>query len=134
MYHRWVIVIVALAVMVSIVPLFKLTGVSFIPEDDQNEFEVTVRTPPGSSLQGTAQVMNQLEGDLKTLPGIRNLLTTVGADIRRQVDRGSILVELIPMDERKETQTQIMMMARRKLGKYRAAQRNQQRARGTCEE
>ncbi|MBS1872836.1 MAG: efflux RND transporter permease subunit [Acidobacteria bacterium] len=119
MSHRWVIVILALAVMFSCVPLFKATGVSFIPEDDQNEFEVTVRTPPGSSLQGTDQVMGQLEADIKTLPGIRNLLTTVGADVRRQVDRGSILVELIPMEERKETQTEIMAMTRKKLAKYR---------------
>ncbi len=119
MAHRWVIVIVSLLVMISIVPLFKMTGVSFIPEDDQSEFEVTVRTPPGSSLQGTEQVMSQLEADLKQLPGIRNMLTTVGADIRRQVDRGSILIELKPIDERKEGQSAIMGMARAKLARYR---------------
>lgn len=119
MSHRWVIVIIALLVMFSTVPLFKVTGISFIPEDDQSEFEVTVRTPPGSSLQGTDQVMTQFEDELKKLPGVTNLLTAVGADIRKQVDRGSILVELKPMEDRKETQTQIMTMARARLAKYR---------------
>src|SRR5262249_55480148 len=57
MGHRWVVVIVSVLVVFSTVPLFKLTGVSFIPDDDQSEFEVTVRTPPGSSLQGTDQVL-----------------------------------------------------------------------------
>ncbi len=118
MAHRWVIVTVSVLVVLSIVPLFKMTGISFLPEDDQSEFEVTVRTPPGSSLQGTDQLMSVLEQDLKTLPGVRDLLTTIGADVRRQVDRGSILVELVPMDQRKTGQTQIMNMAREKLAKY----------------
>ncbi len=118
MAHRWVIVTVSILVVISIGPLFKMTGVSFLPEDDQSEFEVTVRTPPGSSLQGTDQVMTQLEKDLRELPGVRNLLTTIGADIRKQVDRGSILVELTPMEQRKENQKAIMMMAREKLARY----------------
>ncbi len=119
MTHRWMIVAVSVVVVLSTVPLFKMTGVSFIPEDDQSEFEVTVRTPPGSSLEGTSQLMSQLEGDLSKIPGVRDVLTTVGADIRKQVDRGSILIELKPMDERKQSQQELMADARRVLAKYR---------------
>ncbi len=117
--HRWVIVIVALLVMFSSVPLFMAVGKDFLVQDDQSEFEVTVRTPPGSSLDGTSEVLNAMEKDLRGLPGIRNLLTTVGADVRKQVDRGSILVELVSMKERAQTQQQLMLAAREKLAKYR---------------
>ena len=67
--------------------------------DDQSEFEVTVRMPPGSSLEGTDGGDAAAGRRSAALPGIENLLTTVGRrHPQRQVDRGSILVELMPMD------------------------------------
>ncbi|MEJ7605562.1 MAG: efflux RND transporter permease subunit [Bryobacteraceae bacterium] len=119
MAHRWVIVVLSLLVVASTVPIFGLVGKNFIPQDDQGEFEVTVRMPPGSSLEGSSEMLKQLEGDLKTLPGVRDMLTTVGADQRRQVDRGSILVELKPIKERENSQLQLMLMARERISKYR---------------
>ena len=118
MAHRKTIALAALLVVLSTVPLFMAVGKSFLPTDDQSEFEVTVRMPPGSSLEGTEAAMTQLEAELKHVPGIRNMLTTIGSDIRRQVDRGSILVELVPMDQRKENQLQLMLMARERLSKF----------------
>jgi hydrophobic/amphiphilic exporter-1 (mainly G- bacteria), HAE1 family len=117
--HRWVVVIVALAVMVSSGPIFKFIGIDFLPVEDQSEFEITVRMPPGSSLEGTVAMMARMEADLRTLPGIRNILSTAGADVRKQVDRGSILLELLPMDQRPNSQKELMLMAREKMNKYR---------------
>lgn len=116
--HRWVIVALAVVTVLSIGPMMSRMGIDFLPQEDQSEFEVTVRTPVGSSLEGTTQVMALIEEDLKTLPGVRDMLTLVGADVRKQVDRGSILVELVPVEQRKQTQRQLMDMAREKLRKY----------------
>jgi HAE1 family hydrophobic/amphiphilic exporter-1 len=118
MAHRWVIVVISLLVVATTVPMMKSMGVDFLPAEDQSEFEVTVRMPVGSSLEGTTQVMEQVEKDLLTIPGVRDLLTTVGADQRRQVDRGSIIVELVDVKERKQNQRVLMDMARDKLAKY----------------
>ncbi|HET8547228.1 MAG TPA: efflux RND transporter permease subunit, partial [Bryobacteraceae bacterium] len=103
----------------SSVPLFLVVGKNFLPQDDQAEFEVTVKMPPGSSLEGSASVMSELEQRLKTLPGVRSLTTTLGADVRRQVDRGSILVNLVPMEERQRSQEQLMLMARERIKDFR---------------
>ncbi|MCW5977770.1 MAG: efflux RND transporter permease subunit [Bryobacteraceae bacterium] len=116
--HRWVIVAVSVAVALSSIPLIMIIGKDFLPTDDQSQFEVTVRMPPGSSLEGSTEVMKQLEAELHNLPGIDTMLTTVGADIRRQVDRGSIIVELVPIKERTESQQQLMLMARERLAKF----------------
>jgi len=115
MEHRWVIVAACVVVLVSTVPLFMIIGKDFLPNDDQSEFEVTVRLPPGSSLEGSDAVMKGLEAEVRKLPGIRNMLTTIGADVRRQVDRGSILVELVPPEQRKQSQKALMLMARDRL-------------------
>jgi len=80
---------------------------------------VTVKLPPGSSLEGSSQVMAQIENRLKTLPGIRNLTTTLGSDQRKQVDRGSVLVDLVDVKQRENSQTELMLMARDKLAEFR---------------
>ena len=119
MKHRWVIVTVSTVVFLSTYPLFSMIGKDFLPQDDQSEFEVTVRVPPGSSLQGTSEVMKEIEAELKPLPGVKNLLTVIGADVRQQVDRGSILVELVPEKQRPYNQLALMDMARAKLTRFR---------------
>ena len=118
MRHRWVIGLVALLVTLSTGPLFMKIGKSFIPNSDQSEFEVTVRAPPGSSIEGTDQVMKQVEEDIRKLPGVRTMLTTIGSDFQKQVDRGSIIVELVQPEERKLKQEQIMDLARDAIKKY----------------
>jgi HAE1 family hydrophobic/amphiphilic exporter-1 len=119
MRHRWVIVVLSLLVFVSVVPLFMMVGKDFLPVDDQSEFEVVVRLPLGSSISGTEQVMHEVEQELKTLPGVEFLLTKIGADQQKRVDRGSILVDLVPMHERANSQQDLMAMARDKLAKFR---------------
>jgi HAE1 family hydrophobic/amphiphilic exporter-1 len=74
--------------------------------------------PVGSSLDGTTQVMKLIETDLGTLPGVKDLFTTIGADQRRQVDRGSIVVELVDVKQRKQSQRALMDLTREKLRKY----------------
>jgi HAE1 family hydrophobic/amphiphilic exporter-1 len=119
MTHRWAVVVLAVCITLSGGPLFMRIGKDFLPTDDQSEFEVTVRMPVGSSLEGSDAVMRQLEAELRSLPGVKNLLTMVGSDARRQVDRGSILVELTPVDQRRHSQQQLMLAARNRLLKYR---------------
>jgi HAE1 family hydrophobic/amphiphilic exporter-1 len=119
MRRRWAIVALSLAVCASIVPLFRMTGVDFLPQDDQSEFTVSAKTPPGSSLEGSDGVFRQMEAEIRSIPGVRHLFTTIGADIQRQVDRGSILVSLVPPGERQDSQRDLMAEARRRLTKFR---------------
>lgn len=118
MSHRWVIVLIAVLTVASIFPIMSRMGVDFLPVEDQSEFEITVRMPVGSSLQGTDQVFRQIEQDVKQLPGLRDQLTLVGADLRKQVDRGSIIVELADVGQRKQSQRELMDQIRQTLSKY----------------
>jgi HAE1 family hydrophobic/amphiphilic exporter-1 len=117
-HHRWVIACVGLLTMFSVIPLFQMIGKDFLPSDDQSAFDVFVRMPAGSSLEGTTRQMEFVEKDLHTLPGVRDVLMLIGSDLRRQVDRGNLRVELVPMGERKQSQREIMLMARQALRKY----------------
>ncbi|MCS7314609.1 MAG: efflux RND transporter permease subunit [Bryobacteraceae bacterium] len=119
MQHRWAVVLGAALVGLSTVPLLIAIGKDFLPVDDRSEFEVTVRMPVGSSLEGSDRVMRELEAELRELPGVTHLLTLIGSDVRRQVDRGVILVELVPPEQRRHTQQELMAMARERLRRFR---------------
>ncbi len=118
MGHRWAIVGISVLVVASAYPMMTNMGVDFLPVEDQGEFEVAVRAPVGSSLEGTEDVMGKVEKDLATLPGVRDTLTLIGADQRKQVDRGSILVTLVDVKLRKQSQRELMDRAREILAKY----------------
>jgi HAE1 family hydrophobic/amphiphilic exporter-1 len=93
-------------------------GIDFLPSEDQGEFEVTVRMPVGSALEGTEKVLRQVEADLDKLPGVHDKLMLIGSDFRKQVDRGTILLTLVPVSQRKDSQKQLMDKARTMLAKY----------------
>jgi hydrophobic/amphiphilic exporter-1 (mainly G- bacteria), HAE1 family len=118
MAHRWVVVVVSIVVVLSTGPLMSGLGVDFLPSEDQGEFEVTVKMPVGSSLEGTETVIRQVEADLDQVHGIQSKLTLIGADFRRQVDRGTILLTLVPVSQRKQNQKQMMDQVRDLLAKY----------------
>ncbi len=118
MSHRWVIVVLSVLIVLSTQPMISHMGIDFLPVEDQSEFEITARMPVGSSLEGTQAMFEQVEADVRALPGVKDILTTIGADQRKQVDRGSIVVELVDQKDRKLAQRQIMDLARQRLAKY----------------
>ncbi len=119
MGHRWAIVALSIVVALSAIPMGMMIGKDFLPEDDQSEFQVLVRAPAGSSLEGTTTVISEVEQELKQLPGIRDITVTIGADVQRRVDRGEIIIGMVDIDEREESQDEVMAMARERLSKFR---------------
>ncbi len=51
--HRKTMVVICTLTFLSIIPLGRRIGVDFFPADDQDEFEVVIKTPEGTSLSGT---------------------------------------------------------------------------------
>ena len=92
LHHRWVIVIAALACMASLPALTKMTKFTFLPQDDRSEFEVSMQTPEGSSLERTTEICNQIERKIRAIkmddqPAIVHTLVTVG-DTTGRVGKG----------------------------------------------
>jgi HAE1 family hydrophobic/amphiphilic exporter-1 len=122
--HRWVIVGVSIVVVWSTVPLFRAVGKDFVPQDDQSEFEVIVQTPEGYSLARSDAAFRELEGKLRTLPGVTHLLTAIGDTSGRlkagegPVTEGSIYVQLADLDKRQLSQAAVMEQARAILTQY----------------
>ena len=120
MAHRWAIVITCAVVIVSIYPLYLLSGVSFTPNEDESRFQVSVRLPVGSSLAATQSLLDRAARDIRErLPGVTDTLAIAGFGGGGQSNGGSIFVRLAPIDDREHSQQELVAAARKLLQPYR---------------
>lgn len=122
--HRFIVALVSLAGMAAGYPLLRQTPLEYIPRDDTNEFIVQVLAQPGSNLDSINHDIEELELQLKRLPGVTSVLTTIGDTSSRvargsgDVTRASMLVRMIDLTERDYTQFDVMAKARKILAQY----------------
>ncbi|MFM7315689.1 MAG: efflux RND transporter permease subunit, partial [bacterium] len=122
--HRFIVALVSLVGMAAGYPLLRQTPLEYIPRDDTNEFIVQVLAQPGSNLDSINHEIEELELQLKRLPGVTSVLTTIGDTSSRvargsgDVTRASMLVRMIDLTERDFTQFDVMAKARKILAQY----------------
>jgi hydrophobic/amphiphilic exporter-1 (mainly G- bacteria), HAE1 family len=119
--HRLVLVVVCLLVVASTVPLAMSLGANLVPRDDQSEFQISIRTPEGYTLERTDRVVGEIEQRLAKLPGVRQRFTTIGQKTGRgqgDVTRASIYLRIKDLGERSYSQFDVMKRARSMLKDY----------------
>lgn len=122
--HRWPIVFGGVFIVLWTLPLFYGVGKTFIPTDDQSEFEMVIQTPGGATLEETDRLLRELEEKVKKLRGVTHILTTIGDTTGRvkpgegDVTSGSIYVRLIDLKERDYSQFDVMRDARKIFTDY----------------
>jgi HAE1 family hydrophobic/amphiphilic exporter-1 len=116
--HRGMMLGFSALTIISIVPLFMLVGKNFLPEDDKSQFNVLVRTPEGTSLPATAALSERIAQQIRTMPGISHTLMTSGGGSDASVNNSSIYVKLTDLDQRKDSQSEMMQKVRGMLKQY----------------
>src|SRR5215475_12188220 len=110
--HRRIVVLTAILVVLSPAVFGKFIGFNFFPQDDQDEFEVSLRAPEGTSLQKTLEITQQVAAGIRGLKHIGYTLTTIGEDQQRTQNLANIYVKLTPLADRPISQFDIMGQVR----------------------
>lgn len=113
--HRIVTLVVAAAIFVASLFLVPLVGVEFVPAADNSEFQVDIETPVGSSLDYTATKANQVNAALREFPEVIRTYTTINAGNATGDNRASILVTMVPPDQRHRKPAQMTEPVRQRL-------------------
>ena len=116
--HRWVILTISAVAFLSIVPLFMATGMDFLADDDELQFQIQVRAPEGTSLAATQSTLDRIAADIQVMPGVETAMVIAGFGSKQVVNNGSIFVRLVPVDDRAKSQTELIDEAREKLKAY----------------
>ena len=115
MRRRWLVVLACVGAMIATVPLFGAVKKGFLPDTDEAHFEINVRAPEGTNLEGTALVVERIAREARTLPGVAFTLTTIGDNAQRAPNVGNVYVKLSDPDQRKESQIELMERVRREV-------------------
>jgi len=108
MAHRWVIATLAVLVLFSSVPIFRVVNVNFTRRTDQSEFDVSLRAPEGTSLEATEVLANRVATAIRELPEVVYTMVTVAGDSAGTLNTASIYVRLQPIDDRERDQFVLM--------------------------
>jgi HAE1 family hydrophobic/amphiphilic exporter-1 len=139
--HRGVVALVSVAVMLSAIPLYGVIRQDYLPANaDEGEFNVNVTAPQGTSLAAMDGIMNDIVAEIRTVPGVRMVLSTAGGGFIGGVSEGRAYIRLAPHEERifsltrlarsaaaldplaafrgNRSQLQVMQEVRRRVRKY----------------
>jgi HAE1 family hydrophobic/amphiphilic exporter-1 len=101
MRHRIVVAVVAIAVVLTSVPLYRAVKQEFIPTNvDEAEFEVSVNGPEGTNLAVMNETLSAMEKDMLSTPGVRLVLSSVGGNFLGGVNQGGAYIRIAPHEER----------------------------------
>ena len=99
--RRALVASVAVLVIASSLPLYRLVKQEYIPSDvDEAEFEVRVTAPLGISLGPMDQIMRDIERDLQRVHGVRHTLVQAGGSSFSGLNSGEVFVRIAPHEER----------------------------------
>ena len=141
MRHRLAVAVLAIAVVLTSVPLYRAVKQEFIPTNvDEAEFEVSVNGTEGTNLAVMNEVMTGMEKEMMETLGVRMVLSSAGGGFLGGVNQGSAYVRIAPHEERtlsfgklwtelknghplnvfkgNYTQQDVMVEVRRRLQKY----------------
>lgn len=101
------IVLLTIGVIASTVPIFKIMGITLIPRDDQSEYELSITTPEGYSLERTSRLFTEIEDRLRKVQGTTHVFASIGQTSggrvvkgEGDVTHGTIYVRMVDLEER----------------------------------
>jgi hydrophobic/amphiphilic exporter-1 (mainly G- bacteria), HAE1 family len=141
MRHRVAVAVLAFAIVLTSIPLYRAVKQEFIPTNvDEAEFEISVNGPEGTNLAVMNETITAMEKDILETPGVRLVLSSAGGGFLGGVNQGDAYVRIAPHEERtlsfsklwtetkkgnplnafrgNYTQQDVMVEIRRRLRKY----------------
>lgn len=119
--HRLWVLLATLAVVASSVFFFANVGKAFTPEQDEGRFLVSLRTPLGSSIDYTDSKLREVEAILDRHPEIRSEFALIGLGSAGQVNQGTVVVRMLPREERSVKQQDIIPLLRKEFAQIAGA-------------
>ena len=120
MRHRWIIVVACVGAMLSMGYTVPRISKNFLPDDDESQFQVSVRAPEGTTLRATTAIANRIADDIRQMKGVAYTVVTIGNNAQQTPNLAGIFVKLIDVNKRPGlTQQDLTQQARTQvLPKY----------------
>ncbi|MHB8412307.1 MAG: efflux RND transporter permease subunit [Candidatus Acidiferrales bacterium] len=103
--HRFIVAVIALSCVVAAGLLYTHLQTGFLPEMDEGGYILDYRTPPGTSLEETNQILQKIEQRVAAMPETQAFSRRTGAENGLYVteqNTGDLTVKLKPASQRRD--------------------------------
>lgn len=107
--HRKIVMLVTAVLFVGSLALVPLLGSTFVPDSDSGEITVSATVDPGMSPQAVGEIADQISRMVRERPEVTKTYSV------SDVSTISIVAELTPKNQRKQSDNQIIADLRQKL-------------------
>lgn len=100
--HRWIPVVTVVVFAAILVYLLRTIPSGFVPQEDSGAVMGTITLPPGSSLERTDTIVQQVVQMASRIPGVHEVGSMTGMSFMGGLGSsyGSVVIKLAPWDER----------------------------------
>ncbi|MEQ1710999.1 MAG: efflux RND transporter permease subunit [Hyphomicrobium sp.] len=114
---RWITLVIGLGLFAGSIYATSLLPTAFIPDEDTSRIVVSAELPPGATLADTRDTTDRIVTALRTIPEVKNVLVIGGSSPTgsREVRRASVIVRLVPKNERNRSQKLLKSVISEKL-------------------
>lgn len=100
--RRWIVAVLLAAAFGGLYYLMQTTKTGLVPKEDQGSLNIDVQTPPGTNLDETRKVMDEIDRRIKDIPQIAVYSKTTGSGMLsgQGSTNGMFVIKLKPWDER----------------------------------
>jgi hydrophobe/amphiphile efflux-1 (HAE1) family protein len=117
--HPGIIIGISVVTALLTLPLNRMVGREFVPNEDMGEWIIHVDAPEGTSLEGTSEIAFRLVDELKGIEGVADIEPSVGVSANLSSPTHiHFLCQALPADQRKNTQAQIITEMRKRLAAH----------------
>ncbi len=100
--HRWIAIVLVVIACGGLVYMLQTTKTGLVPKEDMGSINIDVQTPPGTNLQETIKVMDEIDRRISTIPQIEVYSKTTGRGMMsgQGSSCGMFMIRLKNWDER----------------------------------
>src|SRR2546426_5361624 len=113
--HRFVVIVFALAIFATAIPLNSRVGRDWIPADDQNELTLYLNMAVGTSLDANVKILKEIVEQVKQVRGVEFVNPYIGAEI---TGHSHTYIRLVDISRRKFTQEDVARDIRKIMKQY----------------
>ncbi len=108
-YTRYLAVLIGFVLLFASIYATSLLPTGFIPDEDTSRVVISAELPPGSRLEDTRDVTDEIVKKLEKLPEVKSVFVLGGTSPTGQLEvrRAAINVQLVPKTERDKPQKEL---------------------------
>lgn len=116
--HRLIVISIAVGTFILSFMMIPYIGSEFVTNADEGQFKVSFELPTGTSIEETNKRLHKVEKQIFSKPEVDHAFAAVGVGGGQEVNKGLLIINLVPKHDREVSQQEIMRQLRTQLKQY----------------